>query len=286
MDDQARQLRQLVKDAAGFAPSARLIVVAGGRAGVGTTTVAVNLAVAAARHGASVVLADADPRHGDLARLCGLPDRCVSMGVSVRAAAEVHAPPQPGPAGVRVFSGAMESPGSLGTPAVDGRLLLQRLHACKADLAVIDAGNRFSDRLCPLFEAADRILVTATPQTPAILDSYALIKTLAAHECAESIRLLVNRTASLGEAENVTGRIRKACRFFLATDLKTVGHLSDDPHLTAPAAAPAATGRTATPTRPESTAARQIRQLAQRLVRTDPRASNGGQRRRHLPIVA
>ena len=66
MDDQAKELRQLVRqharhDTDDGNPRPRRVVVTSGKGGVGTTTVAVNLAVALARQGPRVLLVDAAP---------------------------------------------------------------------------------------------------------------------------------------------------------------------------------------------------------------------------------
>ena len=72
MLDQASELRQLVMHAAvDDAPpgdgAPRLVALAGGKGGVGTTTVATNIAAALARQGQRVVLVDADLQRGDVA---------------------------------------------------------------------------------------------------------------------------------------------------------------------------------------------------------------------------
>ena len=51
----------------------RLVLVTGAKAGEGATSVAVNLAAAATRAGAKVVLVEADPILGDLTLMLGLP---------------------------------------------------------------------------------------------------------------------------------------------------------------------------------------------------------------------
>ena len=75
MHDQADELRELVRRAAlenSWVSTAvpRLIVVSGGKGGVGTTTVAVNLAVALAAQGHRTVLVDANLNRGGVGRLC------------------------------------------------------------------------------------------------------------------------------------------------------------------------------------------------------------------------
>src|SRR5688572_26812793 len=78
LPDQANDLRNLVLHAVrGVGPSPdvpppKIVVVAGGKGGVGTTTVAVNLAAALAREGRRVVLADADFAGPNVAELCGV----------------------------------------------------------------------------------------------------------------------------------------------------------------------------------------------------------------------
>jgi CO dehydrogenase nickel-insertion accessory protein CooC1 len=57
----------------------RLVVVTGAKAGEGATTVAINLAVAAARTRARVVIVEADPVFGDAAMMLGLPVHAVGL---------------------------------------------------------------------------------------------------------------------------------------------------------------------------------------------------------------
>ena len=76
MHDQANELRNLVLRARASlqcaVPPPRLIVLTGGKGGVGTTTVAINVAVSLGQLGKRVVLVDADLRRGDVAAMCGL----------------------------------------------------------------------------------------------------------------------------------------------------------------------------------------------------------------------
>src|SRR4029079_19473705 len=74
MPDQAEKLRQLIADAM---PDGRdeaapppMIVVTGAKGGVGTTTIALNLAVALTHAGHRTVLVDAAP-NADIAQLAG-----------------------------------------------------------------------------------------------------------------------------------------------------------------------------------------------------------------------
>ncbi len=80
MSDQAHELRNLVLESAArqadySGPPARIITLAGGKGGVGTTSLALNLSVALAGQGSQVVLVDADLHRADIGALCRLEER-------------------------------------------------------------------------------------------------------------------------------------------------------------------------------------------------------------------
>ena len=109
MVDQATELRKLVSqadrdpaDEAGRVP--RLLVLSGGKGGVGVTTLAVNLSVALSRRGNRVVLVDADLYRADVATLCGLEERGNVADV-LSARRDIHEVLQRGPAGIQVVPG-------------------------------------------------------------------------------------------------------------------------------------------------------------------------------------
>jgi MinD-like ATPase involved in chromosome partitioning or flagellar assembly len=109
MQDQADELRQLVLRSAAAArhpaaPPPPLIVLHGAKGGVGTTSLAVNLAVSLARAGRRAVLVDADFHQPDATALCGLSDGD-SVADVLAGRRTVHEVLQPGPAGIQVVPG-------------------------------------------------------------------------------------------------------------------------------------------------------------------------------------
>ena len=82
-----------------------LVVVAGGKGGVGATTIAVNLAVALARQGRRAVFVDADLDHGGNSRLAQHPERGSVLDV-LAGRRSVHEVLERGPLGMQVLSGA------------------------------------------------------------------------------------------------------------------------------------------------------------------------------------
>lgn len=263
MHDQANKLRRLVRDHAATdaplpEPRPGLAILTGGKGGVGTTTIAVNLAAAMARGGRRTVLLDADPRGGDVATLCRLQQRYTLDDV-LSGRRSIPQVLQAGPGPIRVVPGDWGRQRRSDYPAaVDERLLgqLQRLGA-ECDLVVVDAGNNPGAVTPRWWRDADLILVLTTAETASILGAYASIKAVAESGKPESIHTLVNRSPGAEIAEDVHGRLARACRRFLGIPLQNAGHVPDDPRV----AAAAASGEPFVIAAPGCGAARQMKRL-------------------------
>ncbi|HUT10847.1 MAG TPA: P-loop NTPase [Thermoguttaceae bacterium] len=282
MHDQANQLRRLVRDRseADFPQRARrprLVLLAGGKGGVGTTTVAVNLAVALARRGLRTGLVDADSRGGDVAVLCGLEERFTLADV-IAQRRTLPASLQSGPGGIRVLGGDWRWKQLPGDKNVLGNRLLTQLESLDAqvDLMVLDVGNGPNDALRPIVWAADVVLAVTTAETPAVLNTYAWIKTLEADGIAGHVGTLVNQAPSATVAQSVQDRLRRACRRFLAMDLPGAGHVPADPAV----GRASATGEPFVLAAPRSPAARHVDRLAQAVSTWDAKNSSQSTNRR------
>jgi flagellar biosynthesis protein FlhG len=231
MQDQANELRQLVREQAGISsaaqPAAPLVIVSGGKGGVGTTTVAANLAIALARQGRRAVFVDADLDHGGHVQLAS----CEGHGSVVDVLAGrrgVHEVLERGPAGIQVLSGAWASGEvcEFSAGAHDRFVAeLERL-APHAEVVVVDAGSsrsRFAQRL---WQAATAVVVVTTTDASAIMSSYAAIKTLGRDEGERAIYTLVNLADDATESAQVLDRIAAACRKFLAVSARSAGGVS------------------------------------------------------------
>jgi flagellar biosynthesis protein FlhG len=230
MHDQADELRQLVRQQAcrptHIGPGAPLIVVGGGKGGVGTTTIAVNLAVALARQGRRAVFVDGDLDHGGNANF-GHQHTHGSVVDVLKGRATVHEVLERGPSGIQVVAGTWAS-GEVNDPsptAHDRFIADLKDLAPHADVVVVDAGssrNRFAARF---WRAADLSVVVTTTESLAIMDAYAAIKAMAAGEESLSVHVLVNQAADATTAADVQSRIAAACQRFLGLRAQMAGHL-------------------------------------------------------------
>ncbi len=221
MTDQATGLRTLVLTETahpGSAARPRLVVVAGGKGGVGTTTLAVNLAVGLAQLGLRTVLVDAAPDVGHVESLCRIRQRDTIADV-LAGRRTVRETLQAGPAGVLVLPGAWAQRGIADAPQPACRRLVEQLRALasRAEMIVIDAGNGLQPAAGLLWQAADEVLLVTTGQPNAIMDAYAAVKVHG--RFAPRIHPWINQASGPREAASVARRLDRCCRRFLGRGL-------------------------------------------------------------------
>ena len=239
--DQANALRRLALDIGvsgrRAAPDrAKLAVVTSGKGGVGTTTLAVNLAVALAGRNRRTVLADAALNGGDAVRLCRIPERFTVADVlagrrSARDALE------PGPGGIEVLPGAwgLNHAGEF-PPAVQDRFVEDLTGLGSAnDWVVVDAGSGANRMVQRLWQAAQCVLLITTGDAAAVMNAYAAVKVLSAGKPLATIHSVVNMAADEAGAAEVHLRLARACLRFLGVRVCGAGFLPNDPYV--PAAA-------------------------------------------------
>jgi len=242
MYDQASELRELVRKGAlpASAPKLhhpKLLVVSGGRAGVGTTTIAVNLAVVLAHQRRRTLLADAATEGAAVL------SRVEAGGALADAVAErrtVRNALEPGPEGLEVLVAARalgkgsEPPGATPERLVGGL----RVPDSEAEYVVVDGGNGLGSRVRQLWEAADVVLLVTTPEPASVMDAYASIKLLAcprgaAPDASLPIHTLVNKSPRRSIARQVHARLSQASLRFLGIEVEGVGFVADDPRVPA-----------------------------------------------------
>jgi flagellar biosynthesis protein FlhG len=207
------------------------IVVSGGRAGVGATTLAVELACALTREALRVVLIDANTAQPDVAGRCSL-TASASIADVLSGGKNIHEVLQLGPAGMQILAGgpADQLAVALGARAIQRLLKQTRSLGPHADWLVIDAGNQPSEMTAQWWSAAQHLLVVTSPDAAAVMDTYALIKTLLAHRAIlQAPALVVNQAANEAEARDVHRRIDQSCRRFLGLAIEMAPWLPLDP---------------------------------------------------------
>jgi MinD-like ATPase involved in chromosome partitioning or flagellar assembly len=229
MLDQAYTLRQLVQSVPAAARQERfsppMIVVAGGRVGVGATTVAANLGAMLADRGERVVLIDGAQQGGDLAEVTGAApaierslDEVVTGDCS---AADALAP---GPAGTLVLGRRRAGQRILDTSRPAQQRLFAGLQSLESEagLLLVDAGSGASPWMRRFWLRAELVIVVTTTEDLALLDSYALIKQNAGDDDGGDIRVLANQCDSDAVAGEGYRKLSNACQQFLSRSVRAL----------------------------------------------------------------
>lgn len=233
MNDQAAELRNLVLrarrfNAAVIGPEPRLIVLTGGKGGVGTTSLALNLAIAMSQNGSRTVLIDADLHRADAALMCGVSDQGGVADV-LSGRRDIHEVLQMGPGGIQLVPGVWG--GNMGDqvlPSSPQRLTSQLKTLGRfADVVILDSGCRVCEAAKAFWNVADDAVIVTTPDPVAVMNSYAMLKVLA-RDAKASVHLLVNHCPNAEVAEDVYRRVEQSCRRFLNIGIGRLGHVPID----------------------------------------------------------
>ena len=180
-----------------------ITAVVGAKGGVGTSTVAL-MAAAQLAQGARTCLVDLDVRGGDLAAMTGISVRRsiadladIAAEVSAREISEVMSPL---PGGIALLPAPEQGEtGEMLTESATRQILTMLRY--QFDHVVLDCGNRLDDILAMGLDSADRALIVATPDAPALRSVRRLSDALD--------RLDIARGRPFGLVVNLTSRQRE-----------------------------------------------------------------------------
>ena len=237
MRDQADELRSMVLRSVGTSArqsdnTPHMLAVVGGKGGVGTTSIAVNLSVALAQIGHRVVIVDGNLGSSDVAALCRLRERYGIMDV-LSARRDIHEVLEAGPVGIQVLPGSWAAEDLHEETQYSRQRFLQRLHLLGpyADWIIIDAGSQMRPFATDLCQNAKQILLVTCPDTVSVMDAYATIKTLVRQTVVPSIRTIVNQTIDELASRAIHDRIGSSCERFLHLSIEMGGIIPLDEHV-------------------------------------------------------
>ena len=200
MADQAQNLRELV----GKRHEIRVVSIASGKGGVGKSSISVNLAVALSRHGIRVLVVDADFGLANVDVMLGVTSK-YDVSYFLRGERTLHEIIQLGHEGVRFISGGSGVNDLLNMD--EGQLagLLSGLVHLEApiDLIIIDTGAGINENIVRMVLASSETIVVTTPEPTAILDAYALVKTIVKRNGSHPLHVLINKCEGKKEAQRV-----------------------------------------------------------------------------------
>jgi len=256
MHDQAIKLRQMVETGAipvrTGAPGVPMIVVFGARAGVGTTTVAVNLAAALSNLGERVVLVDAAV-NGNLAEAAGIGRADIKHTLSEVISGECRVVDAivSGPVGMSVLAAAshvnakrdcaqsprrnLDRSRSRAVEIADNsrsgqQRLMSELQSLRneVDGIVLDTGSGWASWSRRYWAKAKHVLLVSTSEDAALMNAYAAIKRSVSDAIDSDVRVILNQCDKQDNALAACQRLSKACQRFLERSVAALPALPRD----------------------------------------------------------
>jgi flagellar biosynthesis protein FlhG len=214
-------------------PLGKVLAVTSGKGGVGKTFVSANLAAALAKLGLRVLVLDADLGLANLDVVLNLYPKITLHDVFTgKAKLEEAIIRAPGGFSVLLAGSGMVEYSRLTPEVRDDFLSIMNGLVPHYDVVLLDTGAGISDVVLFAVSLASEVLVVATPEPTSLTDAYATIKVLVGQQKRQTIRMVINQTARLGDGRAITVQLQQVLDRFVATDparpIKLV-HMGDIP---------------------------------------------------------
>jgi len=225
--DQAEGLRRLLQH-----DYVRVVAVAGGRQGVGRTTVVVNLAVALARRGRRVLILDEQVGRRSIDAMLDIAGGDDLLHV-IRGERTLEQVMRPGPEGVMVAAAAqgLKALAGLDSSREDSLVRAFRRLSAAIDVVLIDAASDVAGDRLSFSLAAQEVVLMVSPSAASLTDVYALIKVLSRDFARRQFRILVNRVTDQPEGEAIFTHLAEVAARFLRIQPVLMGCVPKDNQL-------------------------------------------------------
>lgn len=214
-------------------PLGKVVAVTSGKGGVGKTFVSANLAAALAKLGHRVLVLDADLGLANLDVVLNLYPKITLHDVFTgKAKLEEAIIRAPGGFSVLLAGSGMVEYSRLTPEVREDFLRIMGGLVPHYDVVLLDTGAGISDVVLFAVSLASEVLVVATPEPTSLTDAYATIKVLVAQQKRQTLRLVINQTARLGDGRAITVQLQQVLdRFVHAEPGKNVKlvHMGDIP---------------------------------------------------------
>lgn len=228
--DQAERLRQMVSTVRNRREGARFITVTSGKGGVGKSSFTLNFAIALARKGYRVLVIDADFGLANIDLMSSLTPQ-YDLTAVLKRQKRLRDIIMEGPAGIGVVSGGSGVSELIRMNEFQLERIMGELMQLDdiADIVLFDTGAGINNNILRLLRSSSDVIVVTTPEPTAVMDAYALLKTVSTMEHACRIRLVVNKAETLQEADATSGNLEKAAGAYLSMPVERLGCIPSDP---------------------------------------------------------
>lgn len=214
-------------------PLGKVLAVTSGKGGVGKTFVSANLAAALAKLGLRVLVLDADLGLANLDVVLNLYPKITLHDVFTgKAKLEEAIIRAPGGFSVLLAGSGMVEYSRLTPEVRDDFLRVMGGLVPHYDVVLLDTGAGISDVVLFAVSLASEVIVVATPEPTSLTDAYATIKVLVGQQKRQTIRMVINQTARLGDGRAITVQLQQVLDRFVPSEpgrpIKLI-HMGDIP---------------------------------------------------------
>lgn len=207
----------------------KFVTVASGKGGVGKSSFSVNLAIALSELGHRVLVLDADFGLANVDVMLGVTSR-YNVSHFLRGEKSLSEIVQTGHGGVRFISGGS---GVYELLNLDDRQLQELVEGIvcldtPADYIICDLGAGINETILKMILASTETIVVTSPEPTAILDAYALVKTIVLRDYSHTLHVVMNKCESKSEADKVLKGFTEIVKKHLGKELNTLGYIRYD----------------------------------------------------------
>ncbi|MFW5453180.1 MinD/ParA family protein [Thioalkalivibrio sulfidiphilus] len=210
----------------------QVIAVASGKGGVGKTNVSVNLSVALAQGGRSVMLMDADLGLANVDVLLGLQPRA-NLSHVLKGDLGLDEILVDGPAGITIVPAASGVARMAGLDPAEHVGIIRAFSELSrpVDVLIVDTAAGLHDSVLSFCRAVQEVLVVVCDEPASITDAYALIKVLSRDHGISRMRVVANMVRGPDEGRQLFAKLVAVCDRFLDVTLDYAGAIPHDEYL-------------------------------------------------------
>ena len=230
MMDQARNLRLMMEKQKNR--GMEVITVTGAKGGVGKSCVALNFAIALQRLGRRVLIMDSDFGLANIDIMMGIKPK-FDLSHIIREKLDIREAIETGVEGIQFVSGGsgVHELIRLRTDQLEEVICNLLKLDDLADTLIFDTGAGINDNIVRLICASHETIVVTTPEPTAIMDAYALVKTIDRAKMKPRLRLVMNKSESEREANSAISAFIRIAEKYTDIPIEPLGFILQDENM-------------------------------------------------------